>query len=767
MNTATLLPVVLALFAAPDDLAARLKSKDAGERLAALRELVASEVPKRDTLLLAALRDDDWQLVEEAARALGAAHVKAAFDELAELALEGPVQRVRHAAADAMAAIDPHKAFAELAKKSGKEPLRAFQAMESLASTLDGKVSLASLEKGARAKELDVRMAAARASVALAGEERARVLGELLLSEDLAVRAAALEGAALAGDRATGGCIEGLLDRDALEPCLERRAFAVVDAAFRRQRPEPHELTRWVALHVGTSAPLEARMRWARLVGYLADRAERCIDPEDGAAALEVLVDAPDAGARAAAAWALGRIATKSALAPLQRLIVNDSVSRVRLIAFEAALRCVDLGAGGKREMALRVLADDRGAENRETAAVALGVSGNEGVVPALVRALQDRELAVRLAAAVSLGKTRDPAAVDALLGLAKHEDWRLRGAAIVGLTRVAQARAVPTVIDALADPDPLVRRTAHAWLMELAHAPHAPDPETWRTWWKENEERVRFVDPDEARRTKERLGYALDPTEALAGVDVVVLESRGDHIETVLAFLGIVHRRTQAGRVGEDGLSPRAVFVANCTGEIESEDVERLAWFVRTGGALFGSCWALQETIARACPGYVRRLETRDEVLDEVPAYACVTSPYLEGVFPADVTPIYALQGAYLIDVVDRERVEVLVDSPVAAQRWGGGDLAAWFRVGHGVVLDSVNHFDVQGFELAHGLKKPQERMAYAVDHMGLSLEELRKMRGEKLWSSASEVAAKVKDLSVLRLVSNFVRYRRIADQE
>ena len=316
-----------------------------------------------------------------------------------------------------------------------------------------------------------------------------------------------------------------------------------------------------------------------------------------------------------------------------------------------------------------------------------------------------------------------------------------------------------------LSDAQRQVQRTAHEFLVEIARRRLERDPEVWRAWWAENEKRVRMVDPDEEAARRERFGYAKTAAELYEGLDVVVLESRGDHIQKVLEHLEIDHRLTAGSKVPAAEVHPRAVFVANCTGEIEARDSELLAWFVRTGGSLFGSCWALQETIERAYPGVLRRLETTGEVLDNVRAAPCVEdSPYLEGVFEGAVEPIYALQGAYLIDVVQPERVEVLVDSPECAERWGGGNLAAWFTVGHGVILDSVNHFDVQGLELATGLKKPEERMAYAVDHMGLGLAELRALRGEKWWSKSFEAARRVRDLSVFNLVSNFVRAKRVA---
>src|SRR5688572_8463282 len=104
----------------------------------------------------------------------------------------------------------------------------------------------------------------------------------------------------------------------------------------------------------------------------------------------------------------------------------------------------------------------------------------------------------------------------------------------------------------------------------------------------------------------------------------MLVLQTRpgGDAIENVLADLEIAHRRTTSGQVLSAGLHPQGVFVSNCPGEITPDEAERLSWFVRAGGALFGSCWALHETIERIEPGLVRKLETRGEVMGDVAAY-------------------------------------------------------------------------------------------------------------------------------------------------
>jgi len=375
----------------------------------------------------------------------------------------------------------------------------------------------------------------------------------------------------------------------------------------------------------------------------------------------------------------------------------------------------------------------------------------------------------VRVSAAVSLGMTRDDRGVASLTAMMAHEDWKMRGAAVIGLQRSYKKSAIPPIIDALEDADSAVRKTAHETLMRISKQGFAAERDPWLSWWSQVERAIRLFDPGEVEARRKKYGYGgvedRDTGSLFDGFDVVVVQSHGDHIENVLDKLQIGHRLTAASKVPEAELHPHAACVVNCTGEIMPADAERLAWFVRTGGYLLGSCWSLSMTINRVYPGVVTKLPTRGEVMDDVLAQPCAPdSPYLSGVFPEGCEPRYALEGAHLIQVLDPERCEVLVDSPECAATWGEGNLAVWFPAGHGLILDSVNHFEEQGLMRATYLKKNDERKAYAIDHMGLRYDELREIEGEKFWSKNSQAAQHVLDLSVFRIVSNFVREKRIA---
>lgn len=760
----------LALALAPalqGDAAKLARSKDATQRLAAVG-LYAAEGGERAAKALQKLcGDEDWEVVESAARALGGLGQASALDTLVSLALEGAVERVRRAAAQAAAALDPGAATLALARKvRGKEGARACAALALVAPHAPAPKPPSGLDKLVDEKDARLRAAAARALVALAREERASVLAELCASSSIVVQAAALEAAAADPHPAQLGFLAELLGRPALVGVLERRA-ALAFRATLAALEDGADASRRAAARVRELAALpapEAAARGARLALLLAR--EQWMDRAALEEALAPSLDHAAPAVRAAAARALAAFVSPSAAERARALAERDGSSRVRRAALSAwrAQRAALTAEEGAWLATL--FARETEAQAREELAVLLGERELEAGLETLVAGLRDPDWAVGVACALSLGRTQLPAALEPLAALARSaSDWRLRGGAVVGLAQMRSKSALPALIEALADAEPAVARTSHAFLLSVAGEEIAPEPALWRAWWQARAERVKVADPRDLEERRRRYGYAVPPKEIFAGLDVLVLESRGDRIELVLDFVGIPHRRTAAARVVRDGVDPAGVLVVNCTGEVEPADVERIAWFVRAGGSLFGSCWALSETIGRVAPGPMRKLETQAEVLDAVLASPCAPgSPYLEKVFAEGVQPIYALQGAHLIELVEPERVEVLIDSAECAERWGGGgELAAWFRAGHGLVLDSVNHFDVQGLELAAGLKEAEQRMAYAVDHMGLSYERLRATRAEKWWSSNQRAAREVRDLSVFELVTNFVRERRI----
>jgi hypothetical protein len=409
---------------------------------------------------------------------------------------------------------------------------------------------------------------------------------------------------------------------------------------------------------------------------------------------------------------------------------------------------------------------------------VALGVKGVTGAVPSLTKlvdeAMADKKMskwALGTVALVSLGKTQDEAAVEPLRkALKEASDWRLRASAAVGLGRVQRNSAIDHLIDALDDKEPSVRNTAFEFLRRMTSKDVEPDSKAWRAWWKINEPNYQFLDLAAEFKKARKFGYAPTVEGLYQGLDVVVLATRGggDRIEDLLKILKITNRLCRQPKVTEAGLHPFALFFANCPGEIGADDVQALSWYVRAGGYLFSSCWALHETIEKIYPGMVKRYETPGaQVIDyNVKAAPCVPdSPFLEGVFDTWTRPMYVLEGAHLIELMDRDRVETLIDSPDSATSWGSGNMACWFTAGHGVILDSVNHFSHQGFHFASNLKTADDRAAYAMDHMGITYAEMREFSSKHIFDSSGKCEDEVTDESAFRFISNFVRFKRRID--
>jgi len=782
--TRTLLAALAALTllssAAFDD-AKDLKSKDPEVRLELVTRLAAEGGEEAEKLLIKALKDDDWEVAQIAADGLARHGGEDSVDALVKLAWDGPVGPLRAAAARSAAALDADEALKGLAKKMSGD--RAGAVCDAYAIVLGEQIAAdpevlpkapKSLTKTLKAKDTLARAAAAHALVLATrgtGEDgRSDLLTELFESEYAAVVAAALDAAAADPRPGQAGPLAELLRRPQLVDVIERRALA----ALARSLGADEAAGVAGLLASGQVGDLDADQvqvdmrvaeRGARLVELLASGEAPVLKAADVARTLEPALVKARPGPRAAAARALRYGERDSSIGKLQQLAEGDDSARVRRAAVASLLFLADATDDGQRAWLEARLASEPDSSIREDLAVALGLEGLESSVAALVRALDDSDPNVAVVAAVSLGRTRSDGALAPLVALTGSGDWRLRGAAVMGLCHLMKKQGIPPIIAALADPEPLVAKTAHSFLRSINRgAPLQPELEVWQAWWTDNEKRIKLETPKEAKQRREEFGYASSPTEIYAGLDVMVFESRGDHMETVLDFLGLSYRRTSGNKVAESALDGSGVFVSNCTGEMGGVDVERLQWFVRVGGYLFGSCWAVTETVQRVSPGAVRQLTTKAEVLDQVSAVACdPDSPYLKDVFAPGVVPIYHLVGAHLIEVLEPERVEVLIDSPECAERWGGGNLAAWFRMGHGRILDSVNHFDAQGLAEAQGLKSEEDRMAYAVDHMGATYKRLRETRDEKWWSGSVKAAREIRDLSAFALITNFVKARRL----
>lgn len=739
-----------------------VKDKDPLVRIAAIAGLEArgETDAKAFKALLSALKDDDWEVAELAANALGRMKSPAAAKELAQLAAEAPIRRLRAAAARALAASNDPKAVDALAAaaSSKKTGPGALQALAEYATTAANPLPASEVRRELKDKDPAIRAAAAAALHAAPKEEREEMLLATFEDEDLRVPCAALEALARRGDPELLPALAEAMSRTGLNDVVSRRLVRAATTCSSDANATAQVVEK-AAAEIA-AAPPEVGMRflvWAGAIG------------EPGWRIIQKGIVSSDAGLRAAAAHALrGWKSHADAKTGLLALAQADKSGRVRRAALATLVAA--RGAADPEVTALLIerLAKDQDAAVREKAAVALGVPALAGAAEALVTASQDGDWKLAVCAAISLGRVRGPLAIARLIELTSHKDWKLRGAAAVGMLYTFDKETVPSLIKLLDDPEARVSRTAHEILIRLTYQKFERKSSLYSAWWEKNKNLIQVLTPEEAEKRGKDYAFSESRARSFADLDVMVFQSRGDAIETLLTRIGIPHRVTSAGKVTVAELHPFAVYMSNCTGEIGAGDLEALEWHLYTGGYFFGSCWSLGHTIEQLYPGVLRMYPGHEEgtILDRVEARACdPDSPYLQGVFPHETEPIYDLQGAHLIEVLQPERCEVLVDSPGCAARWGCGNLAAWFEVGHGLILDSANHFQEQGIANAPNLKKPEERMVYAFDHMALEYAAWREQRDAKWWKNTRDTAQQVFDESAFRFITNFVRQKRVRD--
>jgi HEAT repeat protein len=758
--TAALLVLLLAA-----DPAAQLESKDVADRLEAVATIAEKGDPRAEELLLRALKDDDWEVVHRAVDALAVRGSDQAVKPLVDLAVNGPVRRIRFAAARSLKELAPQQAAERVAKRLKRATL--FNAAEALA-IIGGTGGAKAIDRMLRNKEVDSRVAAVNALGAEGKAEHLELWRKLLNDPAILVRAASVRALVQTRDRKAIDILRTSLMKPDMPQVMERRYLkGLRDLLAALPEKERNSSAQALARTFGMAGNGAANARFARLLGILGWKG-KTVGPVDEyyKTLLSTGMNNSEMVVRRAAVKALERIGNDGAWEKLYGAAKSDAEWMVR---FHALRACISLRGEKALPLVLELIRYDNHKSVREEACVWAAKLEKTEAVKTLVGALEDKAWEVQVCAAVSLGKLHHPDGVQPLLDLAKSKDWRLRGAAAAGLGRIRHKAAVPVLIDLLRDKEPAVSASAREYLRHIAGKRIEAKPKAFRDWWAKRERNFMFRDPDKEARDAKKYGYATTRRGVYEDLDVVVLVTRkgGDNIQFLLKDYNIEHREIRAASVNKVGLHPWALFVANCPGEITNKDVPRLQWFVRTGGYLFASCWALTHTVHECFPEIVDKLPLKGQVIGTVRAQVVEPdSRYIKGVVDPATSPLYELMGSHLIRVLDPERFEVLIDSPDAATRWGDGNLAGWFTLGHGTILDSANHFDLQGMKGAK-LRTEKDRMAFAMDHLGYEYKELRELRQRGVFRKATDAEKETRDLSTFRFITTFVREKRLADEE
>jgi hypothetical protein len=205
----------------------------------------------------------------------------------------------------------------------------------------------------------------------------------------------------------------------------------------------------------------------------------------------------------------------------------------------------------------------------------------------------------------------------------------------------------------------------------------------------------------------------------------IVIVAGVYDKVELVLDLINVPYVLIQPADFERINLRPDQILIINCPGEI-ARGLNKVEAFVNQGGFLFTTDWALLNVLEKIFPKLVRYNQkptaddcVRVEVVDK-------SNKFLEGLFQGGADPIWWLESSsYPIEILDKEKVKVLVRSREMKEKYGQAPIVITFEHGNGgTVLHMTSHYYLQKSELRTKRHKSTAK-EYLVSEMGFSDEE------------------------------------------
>lgn len=729
---------------------------DPGIRERGLRAVKRREVELDVAIVNRLLADADWGVQLEAIRTFDTYENEGVRRTMASLAIDGALLRIRRAAAEALGTTDRAGAARALLKfldsVTGERRLRTIEALGFVGSPAAEK-ALSILSRSS--DEATCRVAA-------------RALGRARLGEKALIRSL--------GDKRLGVVAEAAAALATIDTDTARRAL--IEWAVRHDEP-------WVLRRIGvrsaeTDGEAMGKVIAARLAKtrrpYGALRVAWEGRLHEAAAAARAHRGHPDPLTRGYA-WLVGALSKDGFDAKSLGRGLGDRDERVRRAVAQAQVLNARLRDG--LPDGLPPLLEHRAPEVAMAGIRAAFEQEVREVFPALVGLANGagagrKSWEVRCAAAVAAGRVGGLGAMAPLTKLAAHKDWRIRGAALEGLARTMQGQAIDVLIAAHDDRHPVPRRVARRNLHWLSGGRTQPTKKRWRSWWSGVKEgyvpkppRAEEPDigPDDGYDRRVPRDYV---RRLLNGTDITVVLGRWDRIQLVLQDLQVDHAFLRGQQIKDRGVWPKETVVVNCEGSLDKTTNEYLRWMVVCGGWMATSDWALTNAVKRTFPdvihGHVKQSTGNDVVkIDPV----APRHPFLKDVLRKHVDYTWWLEiQAFPISVHDPFRATVLVDSLEMRLRYGQDTMMATFPAGLGNVLHTTSHFYLQqeGFAKAAGSRT--EREVFAIDHLGISVANVRALRARGGLSSARNTTAISRDYSMFRMLVNFIREKKRADR-
>ncbi len=199
-------------------------------------------------------------------------------------------------------------------------------------------------------------------------------------------------------------------------------------------------------------------------------------------------------------------------------------------------------------------------------------------------------------------------------------------------------------------------------------------------------------------RNDEPEMAAALDKVEES---NVIVVQGGYDNCEFVLRLADIPHVVINEHAAETVNYRPDQTVFINCPGDIRDKAIRKLVTFVREGGLLITTDWALQNVLEKGFPDKVKynQKPTGDEVVRIT--VKDPDNPIVKGFLEADGEPLWWLEGSsYPIEILDKKNVKVLVYSNELKTKYGESPVIVEFEHGDGKVIHMISHFYLQRTE-------------------------------------------------------------------
>ena len=183
---------------------------------------------------------------------------------------------------------------------------------------------------------------------------------------------------------------------------------------------------------------------------------------------------------------------------------------------------------------------------------------------------------------------------------------------------------------------------------------------------------------------------------EAAAGKDIVVVRGSMDHIETILSAAGIEHTLINPAQVATADLMADQIVMVNCPGRIPAPGIRRVEKFVRAGGLLYTTDWALANLVQKAFPRTIAHNggSTGDHVTP-VEVHEHHDNIMTNMLLRNDSKPQWWLEGgSYPVKILNKQVVTVLASSPQMKKMYKAAPVVVRFPWEDGQVIHVVSHF-------------------------------------------------------------------------